>query len=70
MKPDPGIITNWLSWDIRYLVYDWVEGNIGNYGLVLKDDDYQGDTFIYCWSSDWGYEPELRPKLVITYSES
>ena len=58
----------WLSWDIRFLVDDWVTGYMNNYGVVLKDDDSQGSTFITCWSSEWGYEPELRPKLVITYS--
>lgn len=61
----PGIKT-WLSWDIRFLVDDWVNGYTNNYGVVLKDDDSQGSTFIGCWSSERG--TSLRPKLVITYT--
>jgi len=58
----------WLSWDITSLLQGWLDGNITNYGVVLKDsDEALGDTYIMCYSSDYPDDPTLRPKVEITY---
>src|SRR6056297_3421728 len=58
----------WLSWDIKNLTQDWVNGNTSNYGVILKKiNEGSGDTDIACNSSNYTDEPNLRPKLRINY---
>lgn len=58
----------WLSWNIRYLVQAWVEGDINNLGVLLKKtNENTGNEWINCWTSEYTFDPDLRPKLEITY---
>jgi hypothetical protein len=58
----------WLSWNIRYLVQAWVEGDINNLGVLLKKtNEKTGNEWINYWTSEYAFDPDLRPKLEITY---
>ncbi|MBA7523198.1 hypothetical protein ES705_15321 [subsurface metagenome] len=60
--------TTWNSWDIDDLVQAWLDGDIANYGVVLKDtNETSGDTIAYFFTSDYTTDPTKRPKLVISY---
>jgi hypothetical protein len=59
--------TTWLSWDITGLVQGWLDENISNYGMMLKDTDESSPNVSGCYSSEFISEPTLRPKLEITY---
>ncbi len=58
----------WIEWNLTELVGEWVSDVYPNYGLMLrtKDADWQGHRFL----SSEAENPELRPKLIINYSES
>lgn len=62
----PGLAT-WLSWDITSLVQGWLDGEIENHGIVLKDTNESSSNISWCYSSDWMSNPSLCPKLEITY---
>ena len=56
----------WISWDITSLMQGWVDGNITNYGVVLKDEN-KAIASISCHASEYDSNITLRPKLEITY---
>lgn len=58
----------WISWDITALLQGWIDGDIINYGVVLrKMDELLGGTYIKCRSSDYSIDSTQHPKLEITY---
>ena len=62
-----GTIT-WKSWDIDTLVQSWLDGDITNYGMVLKDTDESSvNTIAYFWTSDYTTDATKRPILEIDY---
>ena len=62
-----GAIT-WKSWDIDTLVQAWLDGDITNYGMVLKDtEETSVSTIAYFWTSDYTIDTTKRPKLEIDY---
>ena len=64
---DPG----WYAWDVTALVRAWVRGDQPNYGLVLRDASgwsQENTDWRHFWSSQYGGDPSLRPKLTITYN--
>jgi len=48
-------------------VQEWVSGVSANNGLLLKADTETNDAHLW-WSGDYVSVPELRPKLVLTYT--
>jgi len=62
-----GSIT-WESWDIDTLVQGWLDGNITNYGMMLKDTDESSvNTIAYFYTSDYTIDTTKCPKLEIDY---
>jgi len=62
-----GAIT-WESWDIDTLVQGWLDGNITNYGMMLKDTDESSvNTIAYFYTSDYTTDTTKCPKLEIDY---
>jgi len=60
--------TTWNSWDIDDLVQAWLDGDIANYGVVLKDtNETSGDTIAYFYTSDYTTDTTKCPKLEIDY---
>jgi len=60
--------STWLSWDLTSILQEWLDGITPNYGIVLTDvEEFSGQTFIYCHSSDYTTDPTLRPRLEIVY---
>jgi hypothetical protein len=61
-----GTGSQWIRWDATGAVEAWVEGGQPNYGLLLRplSGDYVGHRF----HSRQGDTPNLRPRLVITYT--
>ena len=58
----------WLSWNIKNLLQGWINGNINNYGVLLKKvNEGSGGTYIACWAADYTINPNLCPKLEISY---
>jgi len=58
----------WLSWDIGNLLQKWVNKSTNNYGVLLKKtNEGSGGTDISCWTSRYTDNPNLRPKLEISY---
>jgi hypothetical protein len=57
----------WLSWDISALLQGWVDGSIGNHGIVLESSDTISFSEVFFRSSDNLDNPGQRPKLEITY---
>ena len=58
----------WESWDIDTLVQSWLDGDISNYGMVLKDtEETSVNTIAYFWTSDYTVDPSKYPKLEIDY---
>jgi len=58
----------WKSWDIDILVQAWLDGNITNYGVVLKDiDEALVNTIAYFRTSDYTSDTSKCPKLEIDY---
>jgi hypothetical protein len=63
--PNAGI---WLSWNIKNLLQKWVNKSVNNYGVLLKKtNEGSGGTYIVCWAADSTGNPNLRPKLEISY---
>ena len=55
----------WVTIDITNLVQKWIDGELENYGLLIKGTKRGfNDAFFYSSESD---NTELRPKLVIEY---
>jgi hypothetical protein len=62
-----GAIT-WESWNIDDLVQAWLDGDIANYGMVLKDtEESLVDTVAYFYTSDYTTDTTKNPKLEIAY---
>jgi hypothetical protein len=62
-----GAIT-WESWNIGDLVQSWLDGDITNYGMVLKDtEESLVDTVAYFYTSDYTTDTTKHPKLEIYY---
>ena len=64
---DPG----WYEWDVTELVRAWVRGEQPNYGLVLRDAtgwEEQNTDWRNFWSSQYGADTALRPKLTVVYN--
>jgi hypothetical protein len=62
-----GAIT-WESWNIGDLVQSWLDGDITNYGMVLKDtEESLVNTVAYFYTSDYTIDTTKRPKLEIVY---
>ncbi len=58
----------WLSWDIKNLLQKWVNKTVNNYGVLLKKTgEGSGGTDIGCLTSRYTDNPNLRPKLEISY---
>jgi hypothetical protein len=65
VSPNAGI---WISWNIKNLLQKWVNKTINNYGVLLKKTgEGSGGTYIVCWAADTTGNPNLRPKLEISY---
>jgi len=72
---DPAVIggfvadaAGWEDVDITGLVQAWAAGNYPNYGIALAELRQDADaTFTNYYSSDFPYDPTVRPKLVIGY---
>lgn len=59
---------SWLSWNVTNLLQGWLDGNIANYGIMLKQTGVaSADTVVHCYSSDELISTALRPKLEIIY---
>jgi hypothetical protein len=57
----------WIYWHIDNLVQGWLDGSIGNYGVVLKvTDEATSDKSTIFISSDHP-DDSIRPKLEIDY---
>ena len=62
-----GAIT-WESWNIGDLVQGWLDGDITNYGMVLKDtEESLVNTVAYFYTSDYTTDTTKHPKLEIYY---
>jgi len=62
-----GAIT-WETWEIDTLVQSWLNGDITNYGVVLKDtNETSVNTIAYFYTSDYTGDATKRPKLEIEY---
>jgi hypothetical protein len=58
----------WKSVDITFLVQAWAAGLYPNFGIALVEAQQWVDSaFTNYYSSDFPYDPTLRPKLVIGY---
>jgi len=58
----------WKSWDIDTLAQAWLDGNITNYGVVLKDiDEASVNTIAYFRASDYTTDTSKCPRLEIDY---
>ena len=55
----------WKSWDITPAMKSWNSGVLPNYGVLL-DPQVNGSMEVY--TSDYGADPSLRPKLIVIYS--
>lgn len=72
---DPAILggfiadaVGWKSVDITGLVQAWALGTYPNYGIALVElQQWDSAAFTNYYSSDFPYNPTLRPKLVISY---
>lgn len=66
----PWLSPSWVSWNITSLVQDWVNGTYFNYGLSIwgtREADFIYSNKIFA-SSDYVFNPELRPVVVIDYT--
>jgi len=62
----PGMENGWIALDATAAVRAWVENGAPNYGVLLRPES--GDyTYHYFYSREHT-EPDLRPRLVVTYS--
>jgi hypothetical protein len=60
----------WDEVDIAGTVQQWLNGELPNYGVLLKLSDeslISGNNFAYV-SDDWMASPTLRPKLTLTFA--
>jgi len=57
----------WYSWNIKNLTQNWINGTT-NYGVLVRGNDADPPTVTSYYSSDYGANPTLRPKLSIDYS--
>jgi len=67
-----GGITNdpeWETWTTTGIVAGWLANSATNYGLLLKMHDESVASQRVMFLSKEGAEPQLRPKLVVTYLE-
>ncbi|MBT8144693.1 MAG: DNRLRE domain-containing protein, partial [Gammaproteobacteria bacterium] len=55
----------WVAWDIRDLVDEWVSGQFPNYGLLLAGDGVADSAEFH---STEGLDPESAPKLTIVFA--
>lgn len=53
----------WTDFDVTKMANAWLDTNYGAY--LLADDNY-----MYYYSSNYGGQPELRPKLTLEFQES
>ena len=59
----------WESIDITGLVQAWAAGTYPNYGIALVElQQWTDAAFTNYYSSDFPFDPTLRPKLVIGYT--
>ena len=61
-----GVENGWIHLDATAIVRAWIEGSVPNYGLLLRplSGEY---TYHYFCSRNYS-TPDLRPRLVITYT--
>ncbi len=67
-----GGITNdpeWQSWAVTGIAAGWLANPASNYGLLLKMHDESVASQRVMFLSEEGAEPQVRPKLVVTYLE-
>ncbi|MGM0510676.1 MAG: DNRLRE domain-containing protein [Thermoplasmatota archaeon] len=58
----------WYSWDVTDIVDLWITNSRENNGFILQPGQYSsGDDYMYFRSSNYS-DPELRPKLTLSYS--
>ena len=63
ISPPPGTFsTGWLSWNVKGLVQEWIDGLTPNHGLVLVSS-VKDDPTLVSREGNWSQ----RPQLVITY---
>lgn len=62
----PSSPNRWMTWDVKNLVQNWVNGTYDNYGLKLKDrdEDNPNEREVRWYSKEW---TELRPYLLVEY---
>jgi hypothetical protein len=68
----PSTEPQWDEFELTGTVQDWMDGEMPNYGVLLKLTDEtltSGNNFAYV-SDDWTASPTLRPKLTVAYSTS
>jgi hypothetical protein len=60
--------TTWRTYNIPDLVEGWLDGNISNYGLLLKPiNESSNDGYAHFKSSDYTGDTSIHPKLEINY---
>ncbi|HEV8595752.1 MAG TPA: DNRLRE domain-containing protein [Thermoplasmata archaeon] len=57
----------WRAWNVTQLVDLWYRGRLPNYGLILNAPSTGAPSDKTFYSSDYGGNPTLRPKLDIRY---
>lgn len=58
---------DWTAIDMTGAVTDWVKNRAPNMGLVLMTDEVSGAGNAVFMSSNYSADPQLRPKLEVTY---
>jgi hypothetical protein len=59
----------WYQWDVMNLINDWLNLQMSNFGMVLKDNNEAGNSrkFVgYFYSKEYS-DVNLRPKLTVKY---
>jgi len=57
----------WKTWNVTQLVDLWYRGYLSNNGLILTGPTTGPNFDKTFWSSDYGVDPSLRPKLEVRY---
>ncbi|MEQ4305513.1 DNRLRE domain-containing protein [Plantactinospora sp. B6F1] len=58
----------WRSWYVEDVTQRWVSGTTPNHGLLVRLADETGPAERMLFLSSEAAEPQLRPKLVVTYT--
>ncbi|MBI3922492.1 MAG: DNRLRE domain-containing protein, partial [Armatimonadetes bacterium] len=58
----------WKSWTITSLAASWCNGSVTNNGVLVKQSSGSPPNNVQLYSSDFGGDATLRPKLVVDYT--